>query len=261
MPNNISLPFLIDFDGVINIFGNPAPHSKDFLDFIVKNKLPAFILSNSTLKTAKDIQEFLLINKLADGVPVMTAADAAVKYAENNYQRISVYCIDKVKKEFEKYIDDDNPQAVIVGDMADEWSIKIINEIFRKVHDGADLVAMHMNKYWSPEENRLILDAGSFITAIEYAAAKKAILIGKPSPIFFHTALEKLGFKKGSPFIMLGDDIESDLKPTQLMGGKTILILTGKTKTPLPVGLSPSPDYIANNLLEVIGLLKNIYSL
>jgi hypothetical protein len=49
----------------------------------------------------------------------MTAVDAALKYVKNNYKRISVYCIDKVKKKFEKYIVDNNPQAVIAGDMID----------------------------------------------------------------------------------------------------------------------------------------------
>lgn len=257
MSSNRTIPLLIDFDGVINIYGNPAPDARDFLNFISMYNIPSFILSNSTLKNGKEISEILIKNNLPNEIPIMTAADAAVKYVQNHYQRVAVYCVEKVKKEFENYIDTDNPQAVIVGDMGDGWSIDIINEIFLKVFNGADLIAMHMNKYWEPHKNKFVLDAGSFISAIEYAVSKKAVLIGKPSPIFFQTALELLGFKKDSSFIMIGDDIESDLMPVNKMGGKSILILTGKTKS-LPKG-EFIPDHIANDLTEVIGILKSIY--
>ena len=253
------IPFLIDFDGVINLYGKPAPHAKEFLEFLKDNQIPSFILSNSTLKTSKDVKNFLRVHNLPFNIPTMTAADAALKYVEKNYERVSVFCIDNVKKEFERLIDDDNPQAVIVGDMVDGWSVEILNEIFLKVHKGADLVAMHMNRYWSPEENKFVLDAGSFISAIEYATEKKSILIGKPSPIYFQTALEMLSYLKDSPFIMIGDDIELDILPVQKMGSKAILILTGKTKLPLPSSIAP--DFVCEDLYQVIEVLKDLYSL
>ena len=261
MNQNFQIPFLIDFDGVINLYGRPAPMSKEFFNFIEKHKLPTFILSNSTLRTNKDVKGFLLNHDLHINIPIMTAADAALKFVENNYKRVSVYCVENVKKEFVKLIDDDNPQAVVVGDMVNGWSVEILNEIFRKVHNGADLVAMHMNKYWSPEENKILLDAGSFISAIEYATSKKAILIGKPSSIYFQTALDMLGYPKESSFLMLGDDFEIDIMPTKKMGSQAILILTGKTKAPLPDDLPVVPDFISNDLSEVIGVLKAFYSL
>ena len=258
MAKSSAIPLLIDFDGVINIYGNPAPYAQEFLSFLHQYKIPSSILSNSTLKNSKEIKEFLIKNNLPNEIPIMTAADAAVKYVANHYQRVAVYCADKVKKEFEKYIDPDNPQAVIVGDMGENWSIEIMNEIFLKILNGADIIAMHMNKFWEPQKNHFILDAGSFIAAIEYATSKKAVLVGKPSPIFFQTALEILGYKENSPFIMIGDDIESDLMPVNKMGGKSILILTGKTKSLLEGEFKP--DHVANDLSEVIGILKNNFS-
>jgi HAD superfamily hydrolase (TIGR01458 family) len=260
MNKSFPIPFLIDFDGVINLYGKPAPHAKEFLEFLEDSQIPSFILSNSTLKTSRDVKDFLRVHNLPFNIPTMTAADATLKYVEKNYEKVLVYCADNVKKEFENFIDYDNPQAVVVSDMVDGWSIKILNEIFLKVHKGADIVAMHMNRYWSPEENKFVLDAGSFITAIEYATEKKSILIAKPSPIYFQTALEMIGYSKKSSFMMIGDDIESDIIPTQKLGGRAILILTGKTKLPLPPGLNLKPDFIVNDLSEVIGVLKKYYS-
>lgn len=252
-------PLLIDFDGVINLYGKLTPFAKEFFNFLEEEKIPAFILSNSTLKTSSEVRNFLLKNNLPSKIPIMTAADAALKYVENNYERVSVYCADKVKKKFEKFLDEKNPQAVVIGDLADKWSVEILNEIFLKVHNGADLVAMHMNRYWSPEENKVMLDAGSFISTIEYATEKKAVLIGKPSPIYYQTALEILGYPKVSTFLMIGDDIELDIVPVQKMGGRAILILTGKTCLPLPA--SVTPNFIATDLSEVIEILKSFYSI
>lgn len=259
MSKTISTPLLIDFDGVINLYGKPSPYSKDFFNLLEKFNIPAFILSNSTLKTAKDVGNFLQSHDLHTNIPIMTAADATLKYVEKNYQRVSVYCVNNVKKEFEKFIDDNNPQAVVIGDMADGWSVEVLNDIFLKALNGADIVAMHVNRYWSPQENKYVLDAGSYISAIEYATEKKALLIGKPSPIYFQTALNLLGYPKDSAFLMLGDDIELDISPVKKMGGKTILVLTGKTKIPPPA--PSSSDFISKDLNQVIEVVKEFYSL
>ena len=131
-----------------------------------------------------------------------------------------------------------------------------MNDIFRKVFEGADIIAMQMNRFWYPRGGELSLDAGAFIKAIEYGSGKKAVLIGKPSPIYFQSALDLLGFPKGSDFLMMGDDIESDITGAQEMGGKGILIYTGKTEYPLRDDIKIKPDYETQNLTEVIEILK-----
>jgi ribonucleotide monophosphatase NagD (HAD superfamily) len=67
-----------------------------------------------------------------------------------------------------------------------------------------------------------------------------------------------LSYPKDSPFIMLGDDIQLDILPVQKMGSKTILILTGKTKPPLPSSIAP--DFMCEDLYQVIEVLKALYS-
>ena len=133
-----------------------------------------------------------------------------------------------------------------------------MNEIFRKVNNGIDFIAMQKNKFWKPDGKTLALDAGSYIAAIEYATGKEAKLIGKPSPLYFHSAIEKLGFKNKSAFIMIGDDIVTDINAAQTIGGTGILVYTGKTKYPLSSNIHVKPDYEAQNLKEVMDLLKKI---
>lgn len=249
------LPILIDFDGVIRLENNPVPDAGEFLNFILEHNIPSYIISNSTLKTGKGISQFLVDNDLPFEVPAMTATDATLHFVDEHYKKVSVYCVDEIKQLFSNYIDDENPEAIIIGDNGEQWDFHMMNEIFNKVYKGVELVAMHKNKFWSPE-GKLSLDAGAFINAIEYASGKTATLIGKPSPIYFHSALDLLGYKKGVEFLMIGDDIDSDIVGAQQAGGKGILIYTGKTEYPLNDDEKIKPDFEAQNLMDVIEIIK-----
>jgi ribonucleotide monophosphatase NagD (HAD superfamily) len=130
-----------------------------------------------------------------------------------------------------------------------------MNEIFNKVFNGADLVAMHKNKYWNPS-GKLEIDAGAFVAGIEFATSKEAILLGKPSEHFFKTALDKINADPDGEFFMVGDDLENDVKGAQDLGGMGILIYTGKTEAPLDKSLGIKPDYETNSLQTVIDILS-----
>ncbi len=149
------LPILIDFDGVIKLGNDPAPDTNDFFKFISDNNLDAYIISNSTLRIGKDINQYLVDNGLKPKIPAMTAADATVHYVKEHYKKVSVYCIEKIKRLFTDYIDDENPEAVVIGDNGDNWNFQLMNDIFQKVYNGADIIAMQMNRYWYPQDGEL----------------------------------------------------------------------------------------------------------
>jgi len=248
-------PILIDFDGVVKLGHSPASDAKEFFNFINANKIPACILSNSTLRTGDLIQEFFSSHGITFSIPALTAFDAALSFVKKNYKRIQVYCRDYLVHHFEGMIDDENPEAIVIGDIGDKWDYQMMNDIFKRVFAGADLVAMHKNKYWNPS-GKVLIDAGAFIAGIEYATSKEAIVIGKPSPHYFKAALEKIGVNIDDGFFIIGDDIENDVKAAQDLGGKGILIFTGKTKFPLESDSVVKPDFEAHSLKEVINLIS-----
>ena len=248
-------PLLIDLDGVLKIGNSPAPDVNEFFNFINQNKIPACILSNSTLRTGDLVREFFASQSIELTIPAITAFDAALSFVKKNYKKVQVYCRDYLIHHFEGMIDNENPEAIVIGDIEDKWNYQIVNDIFKKVFAGADLVAMHKNKYWNPH-GELLIDAGAFITAIEFASGNSAILIGKPSPLYFKTALENIDAKIEDGFFMIGDDIENDIKAAQDIGGKGILIYTGKTKFPLDRNIHIKPDFEAHSLKEVISILR-----
>ena len=249
-----NIPLLIDFDGVIRLGKKTAEDANEFFRFIEDKKIPSCILSNSTLRNGKDIKQFMSDNKIESDIPALSCADASIDYVKENYKGVAVFASNSIKAMCKELLDYNNPEAVLVGDLSDKWSYEILNEIFRLVYSGAHFIAMQMNKFWSPDDEELYLDAGSFITAVEFATGKKAKLIGKPSEIFFESGLKALGVKVGSEFLMLGDDLETDIFGAQNLGGKGILIYTGKTEYPLDKNSNIKPDYEVMNLSEVIGL-------
>lgn len=251
------VPVLIDFDGVIKLGNKIAGDAEEFFTFLKENDIPFFLISNSTLRTSDEMLEFVKKNGINAEIPAMTAVNATLSYVRDNYKRVSVYCRDHITPLFEEFDVDEDPEAVVLGDIAERWTYGTMNEIFRKVWNGADMIAMHKNRYWEPDGKTLTMDAGAFITAIEYATSRKAIVIGKPSPIYFQTALKQLGFRPDAEFFMIGDDVESDIKAAQKIGGKGVLIYTGKTEFPYRSD-SFKPDFEAKNLKEIIHILKKI---
>jgi len=256
---NKRIPVLVDFDGVIKLGNKIAGDAEEFFTFLKEKNIPFFLISNSTLRTSEGMLDFIKRNGLKMDIPSMTAVDATLSYVKENYKRVSVYCRDNIKPLFKEFDVDENPEAVVLGDIADKWTYETMNEIFRKVWNGADIIAMHKNRYWEPDGKTLTMDAGAFITAIEYATSKNAVVIGKPSPIYFQTALKQLGYKSGSEFVMIGDDVESDIEAAQKIGGTGILVYTGKTPYPF-AGDNLKPDFEARNLGEIIEVMKRIIS-
>ena len=252
------LPLLIDLDGVLRINKQPAPKLEQLMKYIKDADLPACIISNSTLSTDADVKEFFAFHDVDCSMPVMTASSAAAIYAKQNYRHVAVYCTERIKNIFAEILDYDNPQAVVIGDYGKNWNFKTMNEIFLKVFNGADLIAMQEKRYWYTSEEGLLLDVGPFVKAIEYAAGKKATLIGKPSPHYFQSALKLLKFPEDAKFIMVGDDLETDILGAQKLGATTILMFSGITKRPLPADSHVKSDYEADDLEQLIGVLETL---
>ena len=164
----------------------------------------------------------------------------------------AVFALPEIVELFREILDMENPEVVVMGDLGKDWNFDKLNSIFKFVHNSIPLVAMQKNKFWKTPEEGLLLDLGAFVNAIEYATGVEALLIGKPSPLYFEEGLNSLGIKKGEEFIMIGDDLANDIFPVKQLNGKGILVYTGKTSYPLPDNIKQLPDFEAKDLFKVI---------
>ena len=93
-----------------------------------------------------------------------------------------------------------------LGDLYKEFNWQRLNEAFRIISENdALIIALHKNKYCK-RENKVGLDLGPFVTALENPTSKKSILIGKPEKNFFNLVIENMRLRK-EEVVMIGDDI------------------------------------------------------
>ena len=84
------------------------------------------------------------------------------------------------------------PEAIILGDLYKEFNWERLNEAFQIISENkALIIALRKNKYCK-RENKIGLDLGPFVAALEYATSKKSIMIGKPEQNFFNLAIQSL---------------------------------------------------------------------
>ncbi|MBI4500087.1 MAG: HAD-IIA family hydrolase [Gemmatimonadetes bacterium] len=170
------------------------------------------------------------------------------------------------------------PDAVLVGDLGEEWSHALLNEAFRYLLDGVPLVALEKDRYWLGPTG-LELDAGPYVVALEYAAGVKATVCGKPSQAFYHTALGSLGVSagrrvggpenrrvgesagrrvggpagrdSGAP-AMVGDDLWSDVDGAQRAGLQGWLVRTGKFRPDVLAKSGVKPDRVLDSIADLM---------
>jgi HAD superfamily hydrolase (TIGR01458 family) len=142
---------------------------------------------------------------------------------------------------------------VIVGDLGDGWDYDVLNGAFRQLMDGAELIALQKNRYWETAEG-LSLDAGPFVSALEYATGREAEVVGKPSDAFFELALSDLGVNAGGA-AMVGDDVEADIGGALDAGLAGILVRTGKYREDLVSSSGVEPTATVDSIADVPPLL------
>jgi HAD superfamily hydrolase (TIGR01458 family) len=141
--------------------------------------------------------------------------------------------------------------VVVLGGASGDFTYETIDRVFRRLVDGAALVAMHRNLYWKTAGG-WELDAGAYIAGLEAAAATEAVVCGKPSAAYFGAALDVLGLP-AERAAMVGDDIVNDVEGARAAGLTGILVRTGKYRAgDLSRG---TPDAVVDSLADVPALL------
>ena len=139
--------------------------------------------------------------------------------------------------------------AVLVGDPGPELTWDALNGAFRAVMGGARLVAGQRNRYWQ-EPDGLSIDAGALVVALEYAAGVTAELVGKPAPAFFLRAAAYLGLEP-SRLLMVGDDLEADVRGAQAAGLLGCQVRTGKFREADLATPGRTPDLVVASVADL----------
>ena len=249
---------LFDLDGVIYEGNSLIPGSVEALNKIKLAKIPYHFITNTTRMTKNNLVSFLKAMEL-NVVPesVFSAPQVAFEYCKlKGYKKISLIVPDpEMKQDFSSFqLVDINPDAIVLGDMGQLFTFELLNQLFNEAINGAQIVAMHKNRYWKSALG-LTIDLGVFVAALEYASGKSAAVMGKPDPNMFRLAIRPWNVPPDSVFV-IGDDIEGDVFGAKTAGMKSVLVKTGKFREDVLAQSKTKPDHIIESVANLPSLLK-----
>jgi HAD superfamily hydrolase (TIGR01458 family) len=247
--------FLSDMDGVWFVEDEPVPGAREALSRIRARNLPLRLISNTTTRTREQLAGKM--QKMGMEVEpreiISTPRVAADMLRARGVRTARLVVADAVRGEFDGLLPSDRPEVIVIGDVGDAWNYLLMQELFRLVMDGAEIVALHRGRYWQVADG-LKLDIGAFVAGLEYATGAIATVVGKPSPQMFKAAIEDMKLPP-TDVVMIGDDIRHDVGGAQQAGIRGVLVRTGKFREALAGTAGVKPDLTIDSVAVLAGVL------
>ena len=233
------------------------PGAAEAVAWLAGEGIPYRYLTNTTsLPRSAIVDKLAAMGIAAVAEQILTPAVAAVAWLRRHeVARPALFVPDATAREFaalDPLADgaEEGAGAVVVGDLGDGWDFATLNRAFRLLMSAPEspLIALGLTRYWRADDG-LRLDAGPVVRALEYAAARTAVVLGKPDAAFYGTAVDDLDLQ-AAQVVMVGDDIRSDIEGAQRAGLTGVLVRTGKF---LPSDLTGevSPDAVLDSVADL----------
>lgn len=243
MPASAPSAVVLDMEGVLHVGFEPLPGAVAAVAELRRQGRRLAILTNTTGKSRRLIAERLAAAGFAfAAAEIVTAASATADHLRARHAGRGVLLLAEpgAREEFEGVrlvAAGADADVVCIGGPDDGFTYARLQDAFRALLRGAPLVAMQRNRWW-PTASGPGLDAGLYVRGLEYAAGRRAHVVGKPSPAVYRAALVRCGARPAEA-LMVGDDLVSDLRTARRIGMSTCLVRTGKGG-----GFSPSPGEV-----------------
>jgi glycerol 3-phosphatase-2 len=138
---------------------------------------------------------------------------------------------------------------VVVIAAHDDFTYAELKEATQAALNGAELLAAGRDRTF-PGGDGEWPGTGAVLAAVEYASDRQARVVGKPDPLIFNTALDRLGEGRA---LMVGDRLDSDLDGAEAAGIDGAIVLTGvTTRTQAEEATDPAPVAVAADLRELV---------
>jgi HAD superfamily hydrolase (TIGR01458 family) len=271
---------LLDIDGVLVLRGRQIAGAAEALRGIEARGMPYRLATNTSAISRATLARHLARAGLA--VPletILSAASATAAHVRRRHPggRIFLISTADARTEFagldligpeESHGPSATADAVVIGDASDELTFGQLDRAFGYLRDGADFVAMHKNRWWLTKRG-VTLDSGGLVVGLEYAAERRARVVGKPARAFFREAIAAMAPEVGPPALragevaMVGDDLWNDVLGAQRAGLRGIFVHSGKhgeaelVRAARQARGGGRPDATATDLAEVLAALPS----
>ena len=111
--------------------------------------------------------------------------------------------------------------VVVVGNDFD-LSYERLTAAARAASAGAPIVTPNVDPRLPIEHGEFLPGCGAIVRAVAVAADRSIVIVGKPEPPLFRSALERLGLEAAEA-AMVGDSVPSDIRGGRGVGMRTVL--------------------------------------
>jgi len=256
MSENRIKGLLLDLSGTLYADDEPITGAKEAMRALRAAGIRILFVTNTTSKSRRRIlarlEQMGFALRLEE---IFTAPLAAARVlCEAGHQRCHFLLPAEALEDLSAFeATDDNPDAVVIGDIGDGFDYATLSRCFDLLMHGAEFYALAANRFYE-SGGQLKLDVGPFVAALEYACQSSAKLIGKPSNGFYRAATALLQSAPGS-VAMVGDDIESDVGGAMDAGLTGILVRTGKYRKSVAEKSKIRPHHTIDSVADLPDIL------
>lgn len=254
---------IIDMDGVLWRGETPMPGLTEFFDALRAKRINFVMATNNGTKTAAMYQEKLARFGVAvEPESILTVAEATADYLQDRHPPgTPIYVLgsqglhdahEAAGFQIVSCEDVKNGAAadVVVGGLHFDFTYESLAMGALLVERGAQFVVTDLDST-HPTELGTLPGGGAILSVVITTTGTTPVSIGKPGPILFRTALERLGSSVENT-AMIGDRLGTDIAGGNAAGLYTILVLTGLSAIDDVETGSIKPDIILDDIIEVI---------
>ncbi len=250
--------YLIDLDGVIYRGNELLTGAKEFVAWLETHKKKYLFLTNNSFATSTQILAKLQhLGISTNAAHLLSAGQAAVQEIARRFPSGVVYVIgeqpliDLVRSQHLTVanLDAEKADAVLVG-LDRGFNYTKLNYAIRAIRSGAFFITINRDPLL-PVENGFLPGCGTLAAAVEVGSGVTPEVVGKPQPLLLQEAMHIL-HSQPEETVMIGDGLDSDIVGGKAAGIHTLLVLTGRSSRADIDKLQIKPDYVYQDLIELV---------
>ncbi len=248
--------YLLDVDGVLVRDSDPIAGA--IAAFAHLNEAgPVYLLTNNSARSREQHTERLVrIGFDVRAEKLLPASYLAAEYLRNEHGTTSVWPIgeeglrDELLAAGHRLADrPEDADAIVVG--MDRWvTYKVLADGLTALRNGARFIATNEDATF-PVPGDVLPGAGAMVGALRGMGFAPEVVIGKPSPIAFRMALDRLGAAP-QRVVMIGDRLETDIVGGRDAGLATAFVLSGISSRKDMERLGVRPTWIAEDFAALV---------
>lgn len=222
--------WLTDMDGVLVHENQAIPGAAEVIAQWQANDQPYLVLTNNSIFTARDLSA-----RLADAglnVPeerIWTSALATAAFLKQQKPGGSAFVLGEAgiltaMHDAGYVMTETDPDFVVIGETRN-YSFDAMTKAIRLINNGARFISTNPDATGPSPEGPLPA-TGAVTALISKATGKEPYVVGKPNPMMFRSALNRLGAHSHNT-AMIGDRMDTDIVAGMEAGLHTILVMTG----------------------------------